>query len=115
MRERDINRKLFHRAHYEILAKRFREALEPYCTSDADDTNYVKVGEYTRIQNPRTENLAARFVLVKLAMDLCLRLLADNEEFKPVTFLNRCSPNPDTLPLGKLWADYAKEYSVDVQ
>jgi hypothetical protein len=83
MRERDINRKLFHRGHYEIIAGRFRNALEPLM-GDEDGT--------------------AANVLVDLALNFAHRLQADNEDFDPVLFLNRCSPNKDEWPIGDLWA-----------
>lgn len=103
MRERDINCKLFHKAHYEIIAKRFRISLEPYFDPNSDEEIRTKVGTYTRIQNPRVENQAARLALVNLALDMAKRFQADNEDFKPLIFLDRCSPNPELYPLSELW------------
>lgn len=95
MREADYNRKLFHRAHYNILAKQFRENIQPYVSEEA-------------LQNPdfsdvRTDMMAAGVSLVNLAVSVAIRLQADNEDFDPVLFLNKCSPDEDKFPFGKLW------------
>lgn len=106
MRERDINRKLFRRGHYEILAKRFREALEPLFT-EGPDTDTLKRSEYERLTYAGV--VAARGAITNLVMDLALRLQADNSEFKPEIFLDRCSPDPDRYPLFELWLQYREE------
>jgi hypothetical protein len=87
VRERDINAKKFHRGHYEVIAARFRNALEPYMSDE----------EYT------VEERAVRAAIVNLAISFAERLQADNEDFEPETFLNRCSPNAELYPMGDLW------------
>ena len=96
MRERDINAKKFHKGHYEIIAARFRNALEPYMSTDLDTDPpfFVEV---------KSEIMSIRVAIVNLAVDFARRLQADNEDFLPEVFLNRCSPNPDKYPLGDLW------------
>jgi hypothetical protein len=91
MREYDINRKMFHKGHYEVIAKRLRTAMEPYLTTTPADT--------------LVEVMSVRTALVELALDFAVRLQADNEDFKPDLFLNRCSPNAEIYPLSELWAE----------
>ena len=94
MREADKNRKLFHRAHYNIIAKRFNEALDPYMSPFSDEALDIN-----------SEIKAIRASIVGLAIDFALRLHADNEDFDPVMFLNACSPNKEKYPLGELWEE----------
>ena len=89
MRQSDIDRKMFHKGHYEVIAGRFRKALEPYMSDMA----------YTE------RDRAVRGALVNLAIDFTTRLQADNSDFIPEMFLNRCSPNPEKYPLGDLWIE----------
>jgi len=110
VRERDINAKKFHKGHYEIIAGRFREALEPYLAPGAVVTiaaleNDVEVSRL----------FGARNALIDLALRMSVRFQADNEDFDPVIFLNRCSPNVDEYPLAELWDDYLSDgHSVKV-
>lgn len=101
MREQDVNRKLFHRAHYNILAKRIRLSLEPWMR---EDQKY----DFTQARD-NAEVLAIRGALVTFAVDLARRLQADNEEFDPVLFLNNCSPNVGLYPMGELWEEGADD------
>jgi hypothetical protein len=103
MRERDINRKLFSKGHYEIIAARFRHALEPYMSEASQNLDFSEVG---------SEILSVRAALVFLAVDFARRLQADNEDFLPEVFLNRCSPNMDKFPLGELWKEVEDNASV---
>lgn len=98
MRERDINRKLFHRAHYEIIAKLLRESLDVYLP--------VQEGQ------PQL-NLHRSGALVDFAIDLAKRFQLDNESFDPIIFLDRCSPNPDLYPLSELWEGVNQAEAID--
>lgn len=83
MRERDINRKLFHAGHYEIIAARFREAFEPFVMGN----------------NVNGENSRELTALANLALSLTRRFELDNSDFDPVRFLSRCSPDPTTFQI----------------
>ena len=98
-----MNRKLFHRQHYNIIAKRFKVSLEPYMSKFSDE----QMGIDSEVQ-------AIRASLVGLAIDFARRFVADNDEFDPVLFLNNCSPNVEKYPLGELWS-IAQEGEVDVE
>lgn len=89
MRERDINAKKFHKGHYEIIAGRFRESFSHHLENISDPGELHVWG-----------------ALVDLALSFALRLQADNEDFDPVIFMNRCSPDPEKYPLGDLWEKY---------
>ena len=89
MRESDINKKMFHKGHYEIIAARFREAFAQH-VQNTDDPGELYVWG----------------ALVDLALSMALRFQADNEDFDPVIFMNRCSPDPEKYPLGDLWEKY---------
>lgn len=84
MRPQDVNRKLFHRGHYEILAKQFREQLKSY----SGDSDIIS---------------ACRGALIDLALSMAQRFCADNEDFDPVFWLDRCSPDSESYPLSELW------------
>ena len=99
MREQDINRKTFHRAHYNILAKRVRIALEPWMQPDGSQQY-----DFTQARD-NAEVLAIRSALVMFAIGLAQRLQADSEEFDPVLFLNNCSPDEELYPIGELWEE----------
>jgi len=77
-RERDRNRKLMHRAHYEILAARFREELSIWVNQDGDP-----VGR---------EAICAIAALEGLWNSLADRLAFDNEDFDREIFRKRSSP-----------------------
>lgn len=96
MRERDINARKFHKGHYEIIAKQFRVALEPWF--DAPPTVLE-----------RQDNIKVRNALVNLALNFALRFQADSELFDPDIFLTRCSPDPDKWPLAELWIGFVEK------
>jgi len=89
MRERDVNRKMFHAGHYNVIAKQIQDKLALF------DTTHE------------------RAVLVDLALSLSKRFMLDNEEFDPLMFLDRCSPDPDTMPLSELWEGVNQSEIVD--
>jgi len=88
MRESDINRQLFGAGHYNVIAKQFRQAYEPWMNSD------------------EIHSLEAWKVLTDLALSMAVRFQADNEKFDPIRFLNACSPDVEKYPLGQLWEQY---------
>jgi len=94
VRQRDIDRKLFNVGHYEIIAARFRNALEPYMQPQ----NFTEV-----VDTDTVIAVSVRSAIVVLAVDFAKRLQADNADFDPVRFLDRCSPNTELYPLGELW------------
>lgn len=98
MRERDLNRKMFHRGHYEVIAARIREQLEPILKAEHFFDDYAQYNE--QVEKSRLQSGA----LINLAISLAKRLQLDNEEFDPVIFLNRCSPDPEQYPLSELWS-----------
>jgi len=87
-------RPVFHRAHYNILAKQFREQLKPLFTDRFDP-----------------DLISQRGAIVDLAFSLARRLEQDNPLFDPVAFLNACSPDPDMYSLSELWEDKANDPS----
>jgi len=80
------DRKLFHRAHYNIIAARISEQA-----IDAEQ------------RYERDEIRIALDTLEHLALALAHSLAKDNLDFLPVLFLNKCSPNTDLYPWGELW------------
>jgi len=101
MRERDINRKLFHAGHYNVIAGRLRRQLEPYMMADT-------AGVAPNL-------LSARVALVDLCLEFAYRLQADNEDFDPHRFLKACSPNPEQFPLETLWDIDNYNHSIKVE
>jgi len=95
VRQQEINRKLFARQHYNILAKRIRLSLEPWMRED-QQYDFTEARDFAEV-------LAIRGALSLFAVELARRLMADNDEFDPVLFLNNCSPNVELYPLGELW------------
>ena len=89
MRERDINRKMFHAGHYNVIASQINNKIALF------DTTHE------------------RAVLVDLALSMAKRLMLDNDEFNPLVFLDRCSPDPDTMPLSELWEGVNQSELVD--
>jgi hypothetical protein len=77
---------LFHRAHYNAIAKDIRNL-------------YAMVA----IAGDKHESLVSCRTLEALALKFCVRFKVDNPEFDPVQFLEQCSPNPNLYPLGELW------------
>lgn len=89
------NRELFHRGHYNILAKQIRLALEPVMRYGI---NEVEAG--------------GRMKMIAFAVSLARRLQVDNERFDPLIFLNACSPDPERYPLAELWSEEGDTHSV---
>lgn len=77
-------RKLFHRAHYNILAARINEAL---IAEYAQMTIAVEKEDALEIQR----RLGAASALGGFAIHLTKKLITDNSEFDPMLFLERCS------------------------
>jgi hypothetical protein len=81
----------FQRQHYYAIAKEIREQVPGYETRNSNNAEIkyrAKIREDT---------------LIDLALSLCSRFEEDNPLFDPVEFLNKCSPDPDTMPWGELW------------
>ena len=85
---------LFHRAHYNAIAKDIRiefglaaTGFESYAPNDKAAVVYH----------------AKASAFCDLAITFAKRFQEDNSEFDPVTFLNQCSPDEDKYPLGELW------------
>ena len=97
MRERDINRKMFHTGHYNVIAKQIRTELEKYVNFDESWGDAV----------------TARNSVIDLALNLAKRLQLDNDEFDPMIFLDRCSPDHERLPITELWDGVNQAEEVD--
>jgi hypothetical protein len=76
-RERDANRKLFHRGHWEVISARFREQMSHHTDSEGDTLDNVVA-------------ISAANALTDLAMALAARFGFDNEDFDREIFLERC-------------------------
>jgi hypothetical protein len=85
-------RELFHRAHYNALAKEIRE-LFPIDEHILDSELY----------ETRTRLIHYRTCLTELALSLCKRFKEDNPRFDPIKFLEACSPDNDLYPLAELY------------
>jgi hypothetical protein len=81
-RERDKNRKMFHRGHYEVIAARFREQVSRHVTQDGQ---LVQDGDYGT-----SEHYGALYALRDLAEELSARFAFDNEDFDAGIFMERC-------------------------
>jgi len=77
-RERDRNRKLFHRGQYEVIAARFREEFSMWVNQDGEPIDL----EATYAVN----------ALANLWKSLADRLAFDNEDFDREIFRKRSSP-----------------------
>ena len=108
MRERDVDARKFQRQHYEIIAKQFRVALEPYMEESSVEVVKLTDSEYQRLVTART--LGARQALIDLMLNMALRFQADSEIFDPDIFLTRCSPDPDRYPLAELWIGFVEKH-----
>lgn len=82
-----VKQSLFHRGHYNIIAKRFREELAKYTDSHT------------------LSGKIARNAIYDLALSMARRLVKDNPEFDPLMFLDNCSPDKDLYPLSEFWED----------
>jgi hypothetical protein len=92
------NRKLFHKAHYNILAKQIRERLT--VAVDFYSRGYERYKD-----SDRRGDYYAVEALVTLALDLAKRFKEDNENFDPLKWLDQCSPDEDKYPLSELWEE----------
>lgn len=90
----NTNKPLFHRAHYNILAAQIKRQLEPLFTAFGTPANWATDSCQWRIRN----------AFVDYTLKLTQRLLEDNPNFRPLAFLDACSPDPDLYPLSELWA-----------
>jgi hypothetical protein len=107
MRERDVNRKMFHRGHYEVIAGRFREQLRPIQEAEeyfqqqyGDEGNWP--GRTGQLDKARLQ----RNAIVDLALSFAGRFALDNDEFDPIIFLDKCSPDTERMPISELWEGY---------
>lgn len=82
---------LFHRAHYNIIAKQLREMA----------------GELTGTDSPGENAMAflGMVTIQEVALRLAKRFKKDNPNFDPLQFLDACSPDPDCFPFSELWDD----------
>lgn len=87
------------RLHHNAIAKEIRE-LFPV---DDPDTRF-SIGDYVGI---KVDNMKYRAILSTLALNFAKRFSKDNPHFKPLEFLNACSPRPDLYPLSELWEEHA--------
>ena len=82
-RERDKNRKMFHKGHYEVIAARFREQVSRYMNEDGvpmDNTDEMT-----------TEDAYQRVMALRdLAEELSARFEFDNDQFDSGIFMERC-------------------------
>lgn len=84
----DSSAKLFHSAHYNILATQIRP----------------RIIDSTEVVNGR---------MLHFTLSLTRRLLKDNPSFDPLKFLDACSPDPEMYPLSELWEDYIRGELID--
>jgi hypothetical protein len=115
VRPQDRNRKLFHRGHYEIIAARFRESLEPLFRAQEtaiEELNDANIIEPYRTSFEKLIRLPAT-AATGVAISLAKRFALDNEGFDPVMFLDRCSPDPEKYPLSELWEGVNEMEAVD--
>jgi hypothetical protein len=73
-----------HAAQYNLVAKKLRDNFPTYNTELA---------------------MAERTIISRLALDFAKSFQADNPNFDPYTFLDRCSPDADLYPLSELWEE----------
>lgn len=86
--------------HYNAIAKEIREIFPT-------DEIPVYSSEVAKI---RAANMERRTVLTMLAISLARRFANDNQSFRPLKFLDACSPDTDAFPLSELWEEF---YDVD--
>lgn len=86
----------FNAATYNMVAKRFRETLDPLM-------------QPWRYEGEKTEEkrhlLSVRGVVVNMALDFAAAFKKDNPKFDHLAWLDKCSPNVDLYPLSQLWED----------
>jgi len=111
MRERDINRKLFHKGHHEVIAKQFRTQLEPIMEAQQFYGNESDQADIASIQLNRARLQSG--AIINLAIELAKRFTLDNEDFDPCVWLDRCSPDPELYALSELWPGVDKQELID--
>jgi hypothetical protein len=84
-RERDRNRKMFHKGHYEVIAARFREQVSRY-VNDEGEAVAAFASDATGVNCNATIAVALR----DLAEELSARFAFDNEEHDSGIFMERC-------------------------
>jgi hypothetical protein len=82
-------RPVFHRAHYNILAKQFREQFALYLPGGI---NMHKLGA-----------MEARGAILNMALAMARRLQEDNPQFDPLMWLDECST--EGYPFSEFWEE----------
>lgn len=85
---------MMHRQTYNFVAKRIRE---DFPTSRDNDTI----------------TLVKRGTLVELALRCAYGFMRDNPAFKPLEFLEQCSPDSDQYPIQELWDEFLDNTELD--
>jgi len=85
------NERLFGPQHWNAIAKDIRTELKMY-DENIEHTNPVRVIHFRTMEG--------------LALALAERFSIDNDEFDPVGWLDKTSPNPELYPFGELWEIY---------
>lgn len=91
---------LFDAAHYNVIAKRFREAFP---------IDLMPQGEKYKVQ--REKLMLQRATVVNLALEFAKWFKAERDsiegcyDFDPIKFLDACSPDTELYPLSELWED----------
>lgn len=91
---------IFSAQHYNFMAKRFRENLEPLFEAEEELRRAIWEG-YTSSQLEKARLQSS--TLVGFAISLARNFGQDNERFDPVKFLDACSPDAERYPLSELW------------
>jgi hypothetical protein len=104
MRNRDVDRKMFHKGHYEVIAGQFRRELEPILNSH--EHHRERTGETSRYLHGQST------ALVNLALAMARRLQLDNHDFDPVIFLDKCSPDSERYPISELYGGVSQAEEV---
>lgn len=84
------------RLHHNAIAKEIRELFPA-------DSNEVR--KEVSLSERTEQRDYQRGILVTLALNFAKRFVDDNPNFKPLEFLDACSPNTDLYPLSELWED----------
>lgn len=98
---RSLEKRTYAAPHvWNLVAKTIRE---DYPTP----RSYAEYVSTTRMEHPfdgKTELRVHRRVLEDLALAFAKRF-SEDEGFDPITWLDKCSPDPDLYPLSELWED----------
>jgi hypothetical protein len=93
-------RELFHRAHYNALAKEVRDHFPTKTDGIVGSLQHA---------HSHSQNTIVRGSMADFALSLCKRFKEDNPRFDPIKFLEACSPDNDLYPLAELWEEDANE------